>query len=596
VAELDYAQVMERWEWLDNDSGLRELQERDRTKWAPLFQQSYKQELPSHMSRGITVAMPSPRLIDMVDGLGADMASYKSIVTVQALGKDGPPNEVDKKRADKVERALSIIRNTFNEGGKLRREMLHLQLVGCFFAAELHVKDAAKSNMPWSVEFPDRLSVKFPVKGSPLRPVMAGRKYKQPVREAEKRYSQMPRTKRYKDNLTRKNGAWKWEPIADDVNVQDGLSRQGGDAKYGEEAEFLRYDDGEYIYHIALNDDGKGGEVVYCEPNLTGGCSTLIVCGSPTPYREPKERLGPALKPVMQTVLNRNLLTSIRATRGLNAKPDLTVEMTPEAFESAKDAGMLQQVQMAEGVPNMVYVGGKATPWALMPDPDLDALAVQWREEEMEYVSAWKEPTDPDTVGDARANTYLTAVEAIRRRQTPLLKDGDWLETNLLKMVIESIRRLGREFHLVATSDMALSKGEMSAGTAITIGPADLDFEFEVNVTTKAQTESELRARHDYGMIKVADGTGTLEEVIELEYVDSTAQIQRLAIDAGYRLQKATMIMYADAAWRDIVKTEAGILLPVAGDTMVQESPSSPGGITPMQPAAVASPEGGVAA
>jgi hypothetical protein len=34
----------------------------------------------------------------------------------------------------------------------------------------------------------------------------------------------------------------------------------------------------------------------------------------------------------------------------------------------------------------------------------------------------------------------------------------------------------------------------------------------------------------------------------------------------------------------------------VAGDAMVQESPSSPGGVAPMQPAAINSPMGGAAA
>lgn len=596
MAELDYAKVIERVTWLESDSGLQDLQTRAKTRWAPLFQLNDVPKLPDHMTRGLTVAMPSPRLRDMVDTLQSDMASYKTIVTVMAMGKDGPPNEDDKKAADKIERGLTIVRQTFAKGGQLRREMLHQLLVGPFFAAELHVGDPTQA-FPWSVEFPDVDSLKFPVRGTPFRPDQASRRYKQLVREASQRYSKRPRTKHYNETLKLEAGKWKWVAIGDDRATESASAANlGGDPKYGQEGEFIRYSDGEHVYHIAVNDDKTSGEVVYCEPNLVGGCDTLVICGSSTPYREAKHRLGPALIPVMQTVLNRNLLTAIRATKGMNAKPDLTVEMTPEAFEAAKEAGMLQQVALAEGVPNMVYVAGKAQPWALLPDPDLDNLAVQWREEEAEYVAGWKEPTDPDTVGDARANTYLTAVEAIRRRQTDILVSGDWLETELLKMVLHSIKAMGREFRFRATDNMALSKGEMVAGTTVTLGPEDLDFDFEVKVTTKAQTESELRARHDYGMLKVQDGTGTLEEVIEGEYVDATAQIQRLAIDAGYRLQKATMIAYADAAWRDIVKTEAGILLPVAGDALVQESPNSPGGVAPMQPAAINSPMGGAAA
>lgn len=591
MAELKYAEVSERVEWLESDAGLKELKARAKNSWDPLTKMTYVPNLPDHMTRRITVAMNSPRLIDLRDGLVSDMASYKAIVGVQPFGKNGAPTQEDKDRADTVERGMAVVRARFNEGGKLRTSMLTQQLLGPYFVAIMSVGDPT-GDFPWEVLIPDIHSCSFPVKAAPYRPPMMARRYRQLVRDAERAYSQRPRTARYDANLRRRNGKWMWEPLGDDVDSQGGSIRTGGDPKYGEECEFIWYDDGEYVYHIALNED-KTGEVVYCEKNLVGGCSALVVSGRVTEYRDARDRLGPALMPILQTTLNRNLVRSMRATASMNAKPDVIVEMTPEAFTQARDAGMLTQVQLEEGNPNLVHVGGKPTPWVIQPNLDLDKLDEGWKEEEMEYVSAWKEPTDPSTVSDARANTYLTAVEAIRRRQTPLLKDGDWLEANLLKMVVHSIKELDREFTFRASSGVGISGGEMGAGTAVTIGPANLDFDFDVTVTTKATTDSEMRARHDFLMLKVADGTGTLEEVIEAEYPDATAQIERLAIDSGYRLKKGEMVAYADASWRDIVKTEQGIMLPVAGDALVQESTTAPGGVTPMQPAAIGGPAGG---
>jgi len=595
MTKKNYAEVMEIVSYYENNADLKDLHARARS-WDALTQMRYTAKLPEHMTRGITVDMPSPRLINLRRSLMSTMTSYSSIVTV-APNADGTPNGELKTKADKVERGLSVARATWNAGGLLRADEYHQQLLGAYFVGIMSCGDITEGGMPWTVLRPDPLSCFFPVSGAPDRPKYMARRYTQMVREVQEKYAGVKRTEHEKAKPVKRGGKWDWEPLGADVAKDSGtssLGTSGGDSKYGDVCEFVWLDDGEYIYHIALNDDKKTGEIVFCAPNLVGGCSALVICGDPTPSREVKEMLGPAFKDILQTTLNLNLIRSIRATKSLQAKPDLVVEMTPEAFAIAQDGGLLQQVQMEQGVPNMISVGGKPVPWKMEPDLDLDKLEANWIAEQAEYINSWREPTDGKTVADTTANAYLTAVESIRMNQTSLLKHADWLEAEFCKMALHSLKEYGRPVAMYASEAVTMKNGEIAAGGGVVLDPSDIDFDYTVNVTTKAQTDSDLRAREEHGMWRVSQGIGSREEVVEASYVDSTAQLSKLAKDAAYRYHEPTMLAYADAAWRDKVRLRAGILLPAPVDPMTGMATGDPSaGNMPMQPAAIGGPQGG---
>ncbi len=594
MAKLSYAEVMERVEWLENDTGLKDLHTRDRDMWQPLFKMTHTSTLPDHMTRGITVDMPSPRLKEMTDGLLADFASYRAVTSCIPFADDGNPSQALKNRADKIERFASLLMATWNENGKFDKEAGHSMLAGAYFVVILHCGDGEKAN-PWSLEFPDRLSCFFPVNGSPSRPEMMARRYNQLVRKIESEYSGRGRDSLSRGkNLKRRSGKWQWEAIGDDSETQgDRQLSVGGSPEYGEEAEMIWYADKEYVYHIAMNEKNTGGEIVYCEPNMAGGCPALVVSGSTSPLREPKERLGPALLPVIQCVLQINLIRSIRAIKALNAKPDVLIEMTPEAFATAQDTGLVSEVAMTEGQPNLLNVGGKPVPWALTPDPDLESLEESWNNELMEYVGHWAEPNDPKTVADSTANAYVLAVGAVRRRQTPLLKDRDWAKAELLKMALHSITEYDQEFKLSARGAVDLASGQIGAGSSIALGPSDLaDIDFDIEVVTRAVTESEQRARDELGMQRVAWGIETLEGVIEASYPDATTQMDKLATDTALRLLRMQMPTQLDTAYRDSVRLRSGVLLPMGGGPAGAVPPDQIGQ-SGMQPAAIPAPEGG---
>lgn len=589
--KLTYGEVMERVKWLEQDQNLKALQERARTAWIPLFDMTHSPQIPEHLTRQITFSAPSPRIADLTEALIADVAAFRAITTVAAFGKDGPPTADQKKGADKIERFASTLQAEWNDDGKLDAEAMHQLLAGPYFVAILQVGDPT-SNNPWAVLMPDPLSCYFPVQGTPFRPEMMARRYRQLVRKTEAAYSEQKRGS-YAGQRLRKRARWQWEPIGQDVAADEGQSNAyGGDPKYGEEHEMIWFADKEYIYHIA-QDDGDSGEIVYCEENLTGGCPALVISGAPTPIRT--ERMRPALLPIIQCVLQINLIRSVRMIKSLNARPDLIVEATPEVFAMAQETGLVQNVQMAEGMPNIISVGGKPTEWAIAQDVDLDKLETSWQAELDAYINEWKEPTDSDTLQGSTANAYLTAVEAIRRRMTPLLKARDWLKTQLVEMALHSVTVMDKEFRINAAQSIALSGSELAAGMPATIGPEDLSaFEYKVNVVTRAMTQSEQRAREELGMQRVAWGIGTKQEVIEVAYTDATEQDKNLAIDAGKRIIQPVVLNAVDVAWRDIVRLEAGVLIPPAGmPPALPGDPMAQVGAEPMVPAAVGAAEGG---
>jgi len=600
MTKMNYAEVMDAVQYYENDSELKDLHAESRNAWEPLFNRSHVVKLPDHYTRGLTVDMPSPRLRDLRASLISTMGSYRSIATVHPQTEGSVSSELERK-ADKVERALAVIRQHWSDGGKLQDDRLHQQLLGPCFIAILQCGDVRDTGSapPWTVLRPDPTSCYFPVSGSPDRPKYMARRYMQLVREIEASHSNRPGTEHYGANLRKRSGVWRWEPLGADRSVEDPSSAPvGGSAKYGEQNEFIWFDDGEYIYRIAMNDDKKKGEIVWCGKNLTGGGSSLVVCGDPSPSRETKNMLTPALISNIQLTLQINLIRSMRATAALQSKPDMTVEMTPEAFAVARDGGYLQQSLEVEQGANLIHVEGKAVPWVVRENLDLDKLEERLLTEEAEYIAAWKEPTDPKTVSDARANTYLTAVEAIRLRQTTLLKHGDWLETQLCKMALHSLKNEYKtEISLYATGPALLSSGEMPAGGGVTLGPADLDFDYDVVVTTKAQTESEQRAREEHGVWRRDQGIDTQESIIELSYVDKSAQLERLAKDMGYKVAQPQVNAAVYAAWRDILRIEAGYLLPETAEqlmaTMQPGAAAVSAGQSPMMPAAIGSPEGG---
>lgn len=561
--KLTYSEIIDRANYYREDVGLRELHQAAKNYWYPLFNMSHVPSLPQFFTKGAQMAMNAPDLMTFSQGLLADFDSYQSITNVAAKAETGSPTQAMKDQADKIERFAAVLRSDLSDDGALQRGRLWLMGFSAYAVNILRCTDDG-----WAVDQPAFDSCYFPVTTIKARPAIMIRDYEMLATKAVNLYT---------DDLEEKkpgkvNGKWDWVPLSYETPTQypQSPNHTGGSSKFAEMVRVIWLDDGENIYHVLMNSSAsddpkgeKGGQVVYDTPNLTGGCSGLYVAGASTEMTETIDRIGPCHLPLMQDVLNLNLLTAMEATMMIQARPDLAVEYSPEQIVAATQAGILvplgekavaQNIEVeSDGGQSVLHFGGKPIPLAFAPSESRKMLMEQWVNTRDRYYAEWRQPTDQGTVGDARANVYLSATEAIYRRQTTQLKLSDWADTTLVNMALHTIvereeRRKSNEPGY--EDDVARQKtytrharggetggyGELSAGQGVSLTAADLiDFDFDLHIATKAETESDRRARIANGMQEVAWNITAEYQVVEKAYIDATAQYKILAKDLGRR-------------------------------------------------------------
>lgn len=630
MAELTYDELIERADYYRHDTGLIALHNAARNYWHPLVKGTHRPTLPDFFTRGAMVDMPSPDLDTFMQGLLADFDSYQSITSVSARGVDGgAPTQALMNQAEKIERFATVLFGDLSNGGRLQRSRIWSMGYGPFAVNALRLTTDEEGNPDFVVDDCDPFSCYFPVSGSPDRPAIMVRDYEVIASKAIAQYSDKAQKRKPAKNVS---GAWDWVALTDDSAAQqpDASPRQGSGKAFAELVRVIWVDDGDNIYHVLMNKTAaedpemkSGGKIVYSEPNLTGGCSALIVAGRETPMREVMDRISPAHLPLLTCTYNLNLLTAMRGTRMMQIRPDLAVEYSPEQIQAAVAAGILvpagqaavaQSVEIeSSGGPVALHYGGKVIPWQFAPNEDMVALAEQWTTTKDRYFADWRQPTDQATVADARVNTYLAATEAIYRRQTTQLKASDWADTMLVKMALNVIkeseeRRKGKEpgfesdparmatYTRYARGGEATSSGEIEAGHGVTLTAKDLeDIDYELSVATKSQTESDRRAVIANGMQEVAWKVTGLRQVIEKAYVDGQSQMQYLAEDNGLQQLEplATQVLYS--TFQQYVQETGGIMLPDL-NTLAQPAASGGGGGTgaaPMQAPSIPGPSGG---
>lgn len=599
MSKLSVAEIMERHEYYSADQGLKELHAAAENFWHPLFTMAHTPLLPQFFTKGAMMSMNAPDLRTFMQGLLADYDSYQSITNVAARGKDGgDPTQPMKNQADKLERYASVLKSDFSQDGWLQRDRYWSMGIGPYAVNILRCTDDG-----FQVDSPSPLSCYHPVgNGEVQRPAMMIRDYEMLASKAIELYTD----KDDKKKPGKKNGkAWDWVPLSFEAPTQGGKVGSGG--KFAEMVRVIWLDDGETIYHVLMNSNSKdatveGGKIVYETPNLTGGCSAIMIAGEATPLTEILDRIGPTHMPLMQCVLNLDLLTSMEATMMVQARPDLAVEYSPEQITAMANAGILvptgenavAQAIEAEstGGQTVLHFGGKPLALAFAPNESRKMLMEQWVNTRDRYFADWREPTEPSTVSQATVNVYLAARDAVRRRQSTQLKLSDKADTMLINMAFHTIveREESRKknepgyeddparqksYSLHAHGGETGGYGELEAGQSVTITAADLvDFDYTLTVSTTGQTESDRRATMANGMQEVAWGLTALSQVIGKAYVDETAQMKTLAKDAGLRLLRPIAMQALYGIFADKMKFKGIILPPLTPPTGAPTGPS----------------------
>jgi hypothetical protein len=561
-------------------------------------------KLPEHMTRFGQVDVPSPMLIHAASSLRADLMMNPTEVTVLPLGR-GPSGSVtreDQVLADNLEKSGAILWGRINDGREIDGETIWHQLVSPYGALITHclgvetpdepeneaeykraMSEWARTRFNWWVETPDPLTCCFPVGGMARTPAIAGRHYTQTVMETAKLYS--GRRGEYRDAALRMDdyGKWDFVPVGDDSEVWESHWTSG--KGIFETCEMLWLDDGDFIYHVALNKVPKGrkagsggGIIVSKTPNLTGGVSMTLVPGNPVPLRLPEDHFEPFLWPLMQTIKNINRIRSMRATTSQNiTHPQSHIPLSPEVIKARGDAGVTglpDPLTWEEGFSATPYTWGEAKAWPSGTDQDMDKLESSFWQEMPRYLPSTLELLDPQVLSQSTATAFLNVVESTIRRLGPMTALRDRGIAEVLKKVFYSIRHHYKDdYWYFAEGGERYGRGQsLERGAAFKIGPDDLDFPFTMRVTTHSMTQAQAHAQFQAWAEKFAAGIATRSEGIDAaNYTDKQAQIKALAIDAAVEELTPWIDLNAKTAAVEEIKLESGILIPLEADPMMQQ-------------------------
>lgn len=566
------AQVLAQVRWLENNEELRKMREKGKERHR-LHSMLEIPDLSPSLTRGQAVIVNSPRILATSRALMADILSYeqtvKSVASVPPKEKSRAPALANK--ADDLSKALTLGKDQLNDGDRVNHESIEGMLISPYVVWDLESRDCydEDGNVQWCwyLNVPAFDTCFFPVQGGPFRPQVFARRYRQLITELEAKYSGQKYGEHAGKKLKRTaTKAWDFVAVSDDHAV-DGDSQ--GRSFTDPEQEFLDgevvvYKDKDWTYHVLVDGDGYAnnntdtGTIVYAERNrVKGGPSVVVFSGATSIIRG--ERLSPFLWSVYQVVKTLNLIDSIRMTRSYNLKPDALIEHEPDAYNAMIEAGWVRPattLEMAEGGPNIVDVGGKPHWWQIPPDDDMDKLEDKKINELNDYLQQIQAITSYDVLEKSTASLGVFAAGNVEIQQGPMLDALAWAWTETLGMWLDTISDYDEDWELYAKPGQRYSTakagGEFSAGEGLSIGAKDLDgWTWKIYTTIANHTPAQIRVRlEDWARGNELRGR-PLEELGEvLGYASTQEWREAMAKDDVLRMSATAWAGFVQAAGR----------------------------------------------
>lgn len=576
----DYSanRVIQVVRWLEADQLLRDMRDRARRRHE-IHSMLTVPDLPPHMTRGDSVSVNSPSVMFLLNSILADCRSFPTTTTVIPQGKYTKDQQ---DMGDEVEKWLAVTRNRLDDGGRNSHDVRWHQCGTAYGVMILHCGPAGDP-YPWSVEVPDPLTCYFPIEGGPVRPSIMGRRYIMLVEEVQKKYGKQKRTEYEGFTLRYDKGEWAWAtPIGEDQPVEQGdvgdlTTQRIGLPGVADYVEMMELYTPECIYHVALHGtvgadgsrtddfDGKNGVIVWKAKTMTDGMPVVIVPGHVTPLRTPVERFQPVLWAAMQCKLIIDMIRAIRMTKAFNWKPDILVGQDPDMVAALKEAGVLREpnnIELQQGGPNIINVAGKPMLWNQPSDQDLDKLELSIQTEMRMYIDSQLAVTTAEVAKQATLGGIQLAIGIRKRQLGPMLSNLDWAWAEILKMVVASIKVYKDEFPLFSQGGETYSKGELEPNSAVTLSHTDLNFEFEINVTTASMTEEERRMLIQDWAYRSSLGLSSYDEGMEAAgYQDIQQQHRKMAISLALQHTTSGWVQQIDQVASDFIRTSGGIIV-----------------------------------
>jgi hypothetical protein len=550
-------------------------------------------EVPDSFARGTTMDIPSTRVLEVVSALLAKAAGFVRYTDMVAKAeKSGVPSQKLVERADRGGRSLTVMNATLDPAKRKTRALNARQLVDGWAVMHLHRRGRPGRGFNWDVEIADPLTCAFPEEeGGAFVPKRLARKFLMQLSAAQASYAS-------RGTLTRvAGGAFDWKPLAAVRAIDEGPatnsnvgpgSSPGTENRDDVEVEVGIYEDGAYVYHV-IRDPGtptssSKPETLYCERNnchkpqkgdedyeADCGVMAVVVPGDTFAFGSDGEKMLPVMFSVLNIVNNINLVMKIRGSMALRDKPDMVASFdgTPEDILKLQQVGAIQPTAEDATGPGIIYQAGKdmkMTPWQVVANQDLDKIIEDLAHDLEVAVAELIVNTDPNVVAAATASAYHISSSEQSQRHANWLQAADFGWAAIDQMICNATVNDDDEYDFVASEAQPRSGSkEVPKGEHNKLSPDDLDFDYDITVATKQETEDQKNKRLLNAIFLKDQGIRTLVGVIAEDTVDVTARLQELFEDKVRMVaQPVLLTQFLPSVLEQYIRTGAGAYIPLS--------------------------------
>lgn len=533
-------------------------------------------DLPEDFARGVTGSLHSTRIFRIAQRIKSKAAGYPRFTDAIARSlRTGVPTQALMDKADRLGRTLTALNAELDAGMRVSNDTRDFQFIDGWTAWQLHKRKQPDGTFKFEVEVCDPLTCAFTeMSGGTYRPKRFARKLRMTVERVKAAYGKY-------GELKVKNGVPDWTPISVARPEEDGPATaatgngQQDDNKPDAELLVKIYDDGCHIYHVVCDSNGKSPQRVWCQRNTTHKpgeapeyfAAAVVVPGNTVAYGGDGEKMLPVLWGIENIVNNLNLVNDIRMTTAMRHRPGTQIviaDKTPEEIERLKELQAIRPAAATDGTDVLVYAAGdKVQPWEVVSNDDLDKIIAQQTDELNAAEAELLVQTDPEVVAQASATAFHLSTGAVETQQTNWLQNGDFAWAHVGQMICNDAQNNDDEYSYVAPSELLRSDSKsVEKGAMLKLSPADLDFDYDVSVATRQETEDQKNKRFLNEVFKYDKGFTTFLNVIKADTVDPMARISELDIEDGWKLVQTAILAHMPGLMQQRIRDGAGVLVP----------------------------------
>lgn len=576
-------------------------------------------KLPKDLARDEAVYVLSPDVIHEARETRAKIMTFDSEIEVRALRRTAANtvSRADQKAIDDMESAGAMFLRMLDPNGYQKSDTTQRQLVEPLAVSilEMHGIDSPKpeERFCWSSFNVDLAGCGWLERDG--IPTSFGRHYNQYIHKTIDQYSNRRDGPKGDDaRLKYEKGKWSWdrEVLSDDR----GKERQIFHGMTGfEKAEMLWLDDGEWIYHVALDNRETGGltvgpvhfgrkserkgTIVWKGPNPFGRVSAFLTPSNVTAARLLQDKYLPFFFDLIVTSEQDNVVQSIRATASRNrAAPRDYVHPDPEVAKIMAASGKsFESYEWADGRTPVLLGEIKSRPMDI--DPDMAALAEELAQRKARYSGAAAVLRDPDVLKNSTLGAVLAGYDAENASLSVIVGPQDVTKRQMLEAWEHSVKWLGdpkngngvyktgpqyAKFQFQAAGGEMVRNGkQLKGGETVEITPKFFDTPHQWNVRTSQRSRGQATAEFEAAVMRFVPLPNGMPNIGIIDDLMRAANISDVDERMQTRLEESMDWEMATPYIQDLVKRAIDFKIE-------QDSGFRPGLLPPPDPLAPPAP------